>query len=397
MNEKKIPSYRKSGPGWVIWFLGIGLFWLLSGCTAISEQSGSPAPGASSGTTCIGDPDNPRVCGSQIGLWTCQDLPNGQRKCVQNTPDGSQGWSCAFQFGDVVCTKPATTVPGNSGWDCVGYNMSVTCTSKDNNAPPAGASGGGDWSCAADAEFITCTESGAPGSGSSGGSTPTGANPPPPAGGEGICLFPDTAAGAPANAGSGPLATLLTATTKLNGTAALYVKVVFSRSFVDNTYGLNSSSGYGKAHQFKDLVGSDKVVLSFLDATGAPVLSTALDFIHTSTAITSGYRSLGVSGGDGKMLKGSASAVLHTTSSLDRNFNDHGYVLTTDSPVTDLKYTPDPKYPLWNFAVEYETWVRLDVFGTAGFGKVQMASVHASPSRMGTNTIPVIPGACPTN
>jgi hypothetical protein len=94
------------------------------------------------------------------------------------------------------------------------------------------------------------------------------------------------------------------------------------------------------------------------------------------------------------MIQGSSSDVLSVITSLDVNFNQYGYVLTTNSPATNSNYTPNPSYPNWIFDVWYEIEVKLSAFGSAGFGKVGITGVHASPSKTGNNTETVTEGPC---
>lgn len=176
------------------------------------------------------------------------------------------------------------------------------------------------------------------------------------------------------------------------------VSVVFNREFVDNTYGKNAIGWTGrKGHSFKDLVGSDHVELGFLDSAGAEKLRAKVDYLSTSADWNTGYGNLGVVGGDGKVLVGSASDIVSSGSSMADNLNVFGYVLTTDSPLTDERYSPNREYPDWNFWVEYRVTVKGSAFGAEGFGKVNMQFVHASPSKFEkANTVEVFPDACPS-
>jgi hypothetical protein len=175
--------------------------------------------------------------------------------------------------------------------------------------------------------------------------------------------------------------------------------IIFNRDFVDNTYGANAigwENSKKGTHTFKDLVGSDHVQLMFFDKAGAKRFEAKTDYISVLASATSGYESLGVAGGDGKMILGSAQDVLSAGSSLADNFNKSGYKLEVDSPATDAAYTPNPAYPAWNFWVEYRLRVHLRAFAPAGFGRVEMAMVHASPSKWPEgDTVSVEPGDCP--
>ncbi len=166
------------------------------------------------------------------------------------------------------------------------------------------------------------------------------------------------------------------------------IRVTYSKNFVDNTYGTTAIS-WPNGHTFNNLVGSDKLQLALFDALNTKKMELIVDYISASASAPSGYACLGVTGGEGSMLLGNASDVLYTSTSLDRNLNDFGYVLTTNSPATDQMYTPNPIYPLWIYDVWYEVDVRLSVFGNGGFGKANFLNIHASPSKTGNNTEPV--------
>lgn len=176
----------------------------------------------------------------------------------------------------------------------------------------------------------------------------------------------------------------------------LNLRVIFSKTFVDNTFGTTAIGWGTKGHKFGDLVGSDHVQLAIYDATNVKRLEFKLDYFSTSTAAPSGYKSLGVLGGDGKMILGSSADVLFAKTAMDANFNDFGYSsYTINSPATDTSYRANTATPNWIYDVWYETTVRLSTLGTAGFGRIEIPSVHASPSKTGNNTEIVIIGECP--
>jgi hypothetical protein len=87
--------------------------------------------------------------------------------------------------------------------------------------------------------------------------------------------------------------------------------------------------------------------------------------------------------------------VLGVATSLDRNLDGCGYCYTEDSPATDAAYTPNPATPNWDYRVVYEVWLSLDAFGSAGFGQAYIQNVHASPSKLDTNTVEVTASPCP--
>jgi hypothetical protein len=178
-------------------------------------------------------------------------------------------------------------------------------------------------------------------------------------------------------------------------TDALYVRLTLDPDFVDNTFG-KTAIGWAKKRDFNQLVGSDHAQLVFSDAASAVVLDAKLDYISIDAAAPSGYGNLGVTGGDGKVLVGDPESVLDVTSSLARNLGERGYgTYVVDSPGTDADYTPAADAPEWEYLVIYEAWIDLAAFGTAGFGGVDLDFIHASPSKLATNTVPVEPIPCP--
>lgn len=197
----------------------------------------------------------------------------------------------------------------------------------------------------------------------------------------------------------------------------IHVRLTLNPDFVDNTYGDNAigwpAKGMGKAppagkmpmappakvmmpaHSFMDLVGSDHAEFKLTDARGLLALSFDADYISPDASAPSGYATLGVAGGEGKMLHGSASDIAAVSTSLDRDLNAcglHGYL--DNSPATDLNYTPNPAAPKWDYRVVYDVWVKRSAFGAAGFGAASVDFVHASPSKAGENTLTVEPGPC---
>lgn len=189
---------------------------------------------------------------------------------------------------------------------------------------------------------------------------------------------------------------------------AVYMVLAIDKDFVDNTYGTNAI-GWPGGHTFGNLTGSDHAQFQGFDATGKLVLDIKQDYL-TSTPITpatpSGYDSLGVTGGDGKVILGSAANIKEWATSLDYNLNATGYCagglcnslgtdLEINSPKTDAFYTPNATYPAWIYDVIYEIKIDKAAFGAAGFGSIQVPYIHASPSKLGTNTIYAEPGVCP--
>jgi hypothetical protein len=194
----------------------------------------------------------------------------------------------------------------------------------------------------------------------------------------------------------------------INGVAMVHLRITFDPSFVDNTYGVNAI-GWGSdaaptddmmkkkkgGHTFGDLVGSDHLELLLTDGSGATVMDFKIDYVSVDASSACGYGSLGVTGGEGKVIQGDASAVIAVATSIDRNLDGCGYCFTEDSPATDSAYTPNADAPNWDYRVVYEVWLALDAFGSAGFGQAYIQNVHASPSKLATNTVVVTATPCP--
>jgi hypothetical protein len=200
----------------------------------------------------------------------------------------------------------------------------------------------------------------------------------------------------------------------------VHVRLTMNPDFVDNTYGANAigwdktdaapapmgmpKMGMAKTpkpmghsgHTFKDLVGSDHAEFKLSDADGNLVLHFKADYVSADTDAASGYATLGVTGGEGKMLVGDASDIVAVSTSIDRDLNACGYTTyTTDSPASDLDYTPNQDAENWDYRVVYDVWAKQSAFGDAGFGDAVVDFVHASPSKLADNTVDVIPRECP--
>jgi fructose-1,6-bisphosphatase I len=185
---------------------------------------------------------------------------------------------------------------------------------------------------------------------------------------------------------------------------AVYMVLAIDKDFVDNTYGANAI-GWPSGHSFSQLVGSDHAQFLGFNGNDTQVLNFKIDYISASSGTPSGYRSLGL-GGDGGLSQGSAAHILEWGTSLEYSLNELGYCsggncsglgtdLKVDSPATDALYTPNPTYPDWIFDVIYEVKIDIAAFGAAGFGGMDVPYIHASPSKVGTNTIIAEPGVCP--
>jgi hypothetical protein len=123
-----------------------------------------------------------------------------------------------------------------------------------------------------------------------------------------------------------------------------------------------------------------------------------IDYVSKSASAPSGYASLGVNGGEGKLIVGKPEWVLATATSIDRDLNACGLgSFLEDSPATDASYTPNPNASAWDYRVAYEIWVSTEAFGAAGFGSALIDNVHASPSKAAGDTTDVLPAPCPVD
>lgn len=179
-----------------------------------------------------------------------------------------------------------------------------------------------------------------------------------------------------------------------NPDGTITIRITLSRTFVDNTYGTGQVGWPGGNRQFHHLVNSDKLQMALFDADGTRKLEFVVDYISELPTAPGGYGTHGVTGRDGGMVLGSASDVVSALTSIDANFNQFGYVLTTDSPATNAAYAPNPAYPDFIYDVWYEVTVRSEVFGAAGFGYPRVTDLHASPSKTGNDTELLVPADC---
>ncbi len=187
----------------------------------------------------------------------------------------------------------------------------------------------------------------------------------------------------------------------------VHLRLTLSPYFVDNSYGENAI-GWEKeenpdakkkpksGHTFNDLVGSDHAEILMYDKAGNVAVHFKLDYISEDPNSPSGYGTLGVLGGEGKMIVGDASWIMGAATSLDRNLNAcelSEYL--ENSPATDKNYSLPEGAEAWDYRMVYEVWVDAEAFGSSGFDKAIIENVHASPSKADSNTITVTPGDCP--
>ncbi|RMG33094.1 MAG: hypothetical protein D6732_12480, partial [Methanobacteriota archaeon] len=169
------------------------------------------------------------------------------------------------------------------------------------------------------------------------------------------------------------------------------VRLEISKDYNDNTYQeKNTTPIYAigwpnDKHDFKALHKSDKAEFEIFDNNGNSIVRFELDYLEQGM---SGYPS-GYGPRIENIVSGNINYIKDINSSLSRNFNDYGYVLTQHSPATDNNYTPNSNYPNWEFSMIYE----FTVDQSANFGNVDVVSLHNSPNKLGTSN-QVFPGVC---
>jgi len=160
-----------------------------------------------------------------------------------------------------------------------------------------------------------------------------------------------------------------------------------SLSANDNSYGTNSSKLWGlNGHKFTDLL-NDNAEFQFTNKNGNVVLDFVMDYLSKAAKspwgqlYPSGYGSLGVTGGDGKMIYGSSKSVLFATTTLADDLNQSAayYGYTTNSPASS-----DPGAANWDFVDGYTVVVAGSIFGPNGaadFGGVNVPWVLNSSGK----------------
>jgi hypothetical protein len=172
----------------------------------------------------------------------------------------------------------------------------------------------------------------------------------------------------------------------------------------DNSYGVNAV-GWKNGHKFSDLTGSDHAGFELVDDHGVVQLSFNVDYLSADASAPSGYSSLGVNGGDGKMNVGTASGITATTS-LAKNLNNinipglfnpatHAQLkgsvnVLVNSPPTDAAHTTyvnsDPDLQGWDFHDTYFVDISLAKLQQIGFNanwivRPNPAALHNSPAK----------------
>ena len=199
----------------------------------------------------------------------------------------------------------------------------------------------------------------------------------------------------PGPSGTAPDVDATTTWTSDNVNHTVTIRTTLAKDFIDNTYGTNAIGWPTPVQTFNNLVNGDNLRLALYDANGVLKMDLAQDYFSASNTVASGYKSLGISG-DGHLYTGSASDILSFKTSMDSNFNDNNYVLTTNSPSTNSNYSPNASYPKWNYDVWYQVTVKQSAFGSAGFGYPAIPNVHANPSKSGATDVALSQVDCPS-
>jgi len=168
----------------------------------------------------------------------------------------------------------------------------------------------------------------------------------------------------------------------------------------DNTYGTNAIGWpEPRGHTFKDLLNSDEAEFQFKNGAGQVVMQFKQDYITAvapNATYPSGYRTLGVTGGDGAVISGSAANVVFVSSSLTENLNKEPFLSNLSKYTNNSPALNDPNSPFWEYRMVYTVVVSNVAFGASGFGNVSIVDQHNSPQKTGTFT-PTPCDSCATN
>jgi hypothetical protein len=181
----------------------------------------------------------------------------------------------------------------------------------------------------------------------------------------------------------------------------------------DNSYGDNSIGWKpNRPHRYKDLVNSDHAGILIKNASNQVKLSFNMDYLTEFAGAPSGYKSLGVTGGDGGMLTGT-SAGIQVTTSLANNLNNinipglfnavtHAQLtgsvdLFEDSPPTDPAHQTynisDAALAGWDFHDTYYARISMSNPAMTGFNPAtwtvapNATQLHNSPDKLCPATI----------
>ncbi|MCW3107978.1 MAG: conserved repeat domain protein [Segetibacter sp.] len=181
-------------------------------------------------------------------------------------------------------------------------------------------------------------------------------------------------------------------TVTYNSNNTVTIRTTLAKTFVDNTYGTGVVGWPGNNHKFNHLVTSDMLQLALYDGS-MKKMEFKMDYFSESSAYPSGYGTTGVTSNDGEMMTGNVSDIISVKTSLTENFNTYGYKLTENSPSTNSSYSPNSSYPNWIYDVWYEVTIKRSAF-ISGTVKPVISGLHASPSKTGKDSEPLVPVPC---
>jgi PEP-CTERM motif-containing protein len=176
-------------------------------------------------------------------------------------------------------------------------------------------------------------------------------------------------------------------------TSDLYLALIVPTDYVDNTYGINSSTGYrGKTgeHTFKDLLNSDEAVFKFYTESGSLALETSIDYLAKFG---------GASKGKGK--KGGGSSTPEEYKAVADDSTGSGFTGGTSQVASSLQYNLDtiglfldnsPLDANWIDAVIYEMRIDGSLFANDGLDSILISKLHASPSKIEADNPVLTPG-----
>ena len=164
------------------------------------------------------------------------------------------------------------------------------------------------------------------------------------------------------------------------------IRVTMWDTFLDNAYGSSAGDfGWpGGNHKFRHVYGSDNLHMQLTDGNGDVQLEFEIDLLAEDGS--GGFVTAGVDSGprrsDGSMITGAITEVLRVETSPSYNYVTVGWTDESRSPTQSELDTTWSDYLMDTW---YEVTVDLNAFGSAGFGDVLITSLHASPSKTGTN------------
>lgn len=156
--------------------------------------------------------------------------------------------------------------------------------------------------------------------------------------------------------------------TKQKSNGNICVTLVQDPNSIDNTYGSNSATGWGRSgHSFSSIVASNAAEFQFFDGQGNQVLDFTADYLSPSSRCPSGYGTSGIE--RNYPTSGDCSKIVNVKTSLSDNLNQgSNYSRCT-------KNSPQWQDGNWNFQCGYTVEIDKSAFGRNGFGKCSTPTV----------------------